>query len=321
MSKLTATPTVTGGITRVAICIPTYQRPQSLTRLLDRLQRLEFTKQSVHYEIIVVDNDPSGGGEPVVRQNAEASPIPIRYVHEPRRGLATVRNRCLREAMDAFDCIVFIDDDQVPEADWLDHLVHTMYTFDSEIVRGAVRRKFDSPPPKWVAEGPFFHGYRFPTGTRMPVSTSANVLMRCDMLRSEGIWFDETFNLTGGEDSHFFRQLNDRGRKIVWSDEAIVYEVIPASRINRRWMLLRAYRNGTVQSISDLLIRPGMRTRAACIVSGLKTIAGAVLHLPVDVFKGRTGAIVCIRRLAKGLGVIAGAFGLSYREYRRVHGS
>ena len=80
----------------------TYRRPTELATLLPRLVD-QAQRAAVRASVLVIDNDPDGGA----RATCEGQPI--RYVHEPRPGIAVARNRALDESPDA-DLLVFIDD-------------------------------------------------------------------------------------------------------------------------------------------------------------------------------------------------------------------
>ena len=47
----------------------------------------------VRPSIIVIDNDPAGNARPVVAGYARMAPFPVRYVHEPHRGIAIAARR------------------------------------------------------------------------------------------------------------------------------------------------------------------------------------------------------------------------------------
>ncbi len=72
--------------------------------------------------VLVIDNDPAGSGEAVVSAlDSDA----VRYVHEPRPGIAAARNRALDEAA-SYDLLIFIDDDEWPNPTWLQSLLEVM---------------------------------------------------------------------------------------------------------------------------------------------------------------------------------------------------
>ena len=65
---------------------------------------------------------------------------------------------------------------------------------------------------------------------------SNNLLLDLRWSRRLGLRFDPRFGLTGGEDTMFTHDLVGRGGTIVWCDEAVVRESVPADRATRSWV-------------------------------------------------------------------------------------
>ena len=62
--------------------------------------------------VIVIDNDPGGSAREIVAGYMDAAPFVVRYLHEPRRGIAFARNAALDAAQESgAKWIAFIDDD------------------------------------------------------------------------------------------------------------------------------------------------------------------------------------------------------------------
>ena len=99
-------------MTTVTVCVATYKRPDGLRKLLDSLQQ---QVDAPPFEIVVVDNDREESARRVV-EAAKGDPA-IRYLVEPRRGLAQVRNRSVAESQATF--LAFIDDDEWATPRWL----------------------------------------------------------------------------------------------------------------------------------------------------------------------------------------------------------
>jgi GT2 family glycosyltransferase len=102
-----ATPVPDISIT-VAIC--TRDRREGLLRTLASLARLSDTD----FEVLVVDNSSEGE---VARTLTEFEGLAIRCTHEPVPGLARARNRALSRVRTEF--VVFVDDDEVFDRDWM----------------------------------------------------------------------------------------------------------------------------------------------------------------------------------------------------------
>ncbi|MDA8317261.1 MAG: glycosyltransferase [Actinomycetota bacterium] len=98
------------GIT-VAIC--TRDRPAELSRCLESLRGLDYPR----FEVLVIDNAPSGRETHDIVGHVAGHDARIRYVREDRPGLSNARNRALREAR--FETIAFTDDDVRIDRWWL----------------------------------------------------------------------------------------------------------------------------------------------------------------------------------------------------------
>jgi GT2 family glycosyltransferase len=96
----------------VVVC--TRERPESLTRTLASLAKLDYP----NFEVVVVDNAPtSDATQQAVLSCADDR---ISYVVEPRKGLSRARNRGVAESNG--ELIAFTDDDIVVDSGWLSAL-------------------------------------------------------------------------------------------------------------------------------------------------------------------------------------------------------
>ena len=304
----------------VAVCALTYKRPQGLTRLLDGLAQLTFRETAPEINIVIVDNDPESTARSYCESRRATLGWPLKYVGESKRGIAPARNAALNNIGEA-DWIGFIDDDEVPGPHWLDELLRVQRAHDADVVGGAVLPCFAEPPPAWARQGGFFDQNRHATGTRRPYVYTNNVLFRARILREMNLRFDERWALMGCEDLHFFQQIGLAGYKIVWADEAIVADSIPASRVTVRWVLQRGYRYGNSASCVDLDLRPGLMTRLRLLAIGSYRIFKGLFFLPLTWPFGRHLSIMYLRHICVGTGFLTGLFGTRYEEYRTTHGS
>src|SRR5688500_10522919 len=105
----------TGEPDTVSVCIATYRRPEGLTRVLRGLDTLTFRRSPEPVlELLVIDNDPEGSARGVVESLRAGIRWPIRYEHEPKRGLSNVRNAAMASARQRSVLVAFIDDDEEP---------------------------------------------------------------------------------------------------------------------------------------------------------------------------------------------------------------
>jgi glycosyltransferase involved in cell wall biosynthesis len=103
----------------IAVC--TRDRPDDLRSCLEGLLKLPDDGQ----EILVIDNCPTSDAT----LNLVDKYSQIRYVREDRPGLNRARNRALQESTN--EIVAFIDDDAIPDVNWLRGLVKN---FDDPLV-------------------------------------------------------------------------------------------------------------------------------------------------------------------------------------------
>jgi succinoglycan biosynthesis protein ExoM len=298
----------------VTVAVLTYRRPDDLAAILPQLLE-QLPAEGA--QVLVVDNDPDGGGRPTVEAVGDER---IRYVHEPTPGIAAARNRALAEA--DTDVLVFIDDDERPFPGWLDALLAVHARERCAAVVGPVVSEYEVEPEPWIVDGGFFERRRPATGTVVEAAATNNLLLDMRVIRRLGLRFDDRFGLTGGSDTLFTRQLSAAGERLVWCAEAPVVDVVPRHRLTRRWVLQKALRSGNSWARTALELTHGLGARlvlrARLLGAGLVRIAGGVARYVVGVVTvSRRHRARGARTLARGIGLAGGAFGWTYVEYRR----
>lgn len=302
----------------LVIAMLTYKRPDDLAQALPPLLA-QAARASLPAQVLVVDNDPDGGARTAVSDIGHPALV---YIHEPRPGIAAARNRALAEASDSASLLVFIDDDEVPSQDWLQQLVDLQSASGAAAVVGPVISEYAQAPESWITAGAFFNRRRLPTGTRLSVAATNNLLLDLRQIRSLGLSFDERFGLSGGSDTLFTRQLAQSGAVMLWCDEATVVDRVPVSRLTRSWVLRRAFRSGNGHSRVRLATTPNRTRRVVlriqlcgpalvrCAGGAVRCAAGTLTRSEVHQARGA-------RTAARGAGMLTGAFGYIYSEYKR----
>lgn len=303
---------------RLCLCICTCERPAGLALLLKAIdrQRLGDLAESA-LRILVVDNGRSDAAIPVVEAYRTAGRFPITYAREAVRGLAAVRNRSLTAAATlGADWIALIDDDEVPDRDWLRSLRDTAQRTGAPACVGPVVPLFDRVPPAWATTGGFF-AKTLPVRDGMVADAyTANALLDLRVVTALGLSFDMRFNTLGGEDTIFFRSLLLAGHRIAWAPDAIVYDSIPAHRMRVRWLLARWYRSGSVEAYLGRLRPETVSGRLSNAARGLARLGGGALRLGIAGLSLRPATLVGgFYTLCRGAGLLAAVLGLSYREY------
>jgi glycosyltransferase involved in cell wall biosynthesis len=308
---------------RVTVGVPTFRRPDDLQALLpvllDQAEQLTLaTDGRFLVDVLVVDNDPDGSAAGTA---AAAASSGVRYVCESRPGIAAVRNRALDEAAGS-RLLAMIDDDELPQPRWLEHLVLTWEQSRPAAVAGRVLAAYQGVLEPWVAAGDFFLRFSFPTGTEVTTAAAGNLLLDLDQVRRAGIRFATDLGLSGGEDNLFSRALVRAGGRIVWCDESVAVDQVPATRMTRRWVLTRSWSHGNVSVLTDLRLAEGLLGRAGVrfrgLSRGLVRVAGGGLRWALGLLtRSDRHEARGLRTLLRGAGMVSGVVGLMYLEYAR----
>ncbi|MFW7266624.1 glycosyltransferase family 2 protein [Gluconacetobacter sp. Hr-1-5] len=236
----------------ISIVICTFNRPQSLTRLIDACIA-HASPNGLHFEIVIADNSPSGYGSDIVKRY-EGQPVPVRYVSAQPANISIARNRGIATAK--ADIIAFLDDDVTIDAGWLDRMYATLDASGADCALSAVSARPAEKPPVWDEEcRQFVRSWPMSDGTPIPlgrsggcpvtVSTNASIWKRWRCFKGAAP-FDPTFGKSGGEDLDLFLRLRREGLRIVWCGSAVVFEWVPANRMRFRYLFLRAFSGGQV---------------------------------------------------------------------------
>jgi glycosyltransferase involved in cell wall biosynthesis len=94
------------------VVIATRDRPASLLRCLDSVARLDYPA----FDVIVVDSAP-GSGQTAAALGGRRWPVRVRYMREPRPGLALAHNAALPGV--SGQIVAFTDDDVEVDPGWL----------------------------------------------------------------------------------------------------------------------------------------------------------------------------------------------------------
>ncbi|MCZ2498416.1 glycosyltransferase [Xylophilus sp. Kf1] len=310
-----ARPDGTDTLPAVSVCICTFKRPGLLGVLLAELERQIGPDAGV--EFVVADNDPAHSAREVLAEWSRR--LPLRSVHVPVPNIAAARNAVVAAARAPW--LAFIDDDESPDANWLERLRQAQLRFAADVVLAPVLPRYVPGTPDWLRLGGYFDRPRFATGTRIGTrdARTGNVLLRADRVRALGDTpFDVAFGRTGAEDTVLFRELLARGAVFVWCDEATVQEEVPLARANTGWLLRRSYRLGQTYVVSEIFqLRGAARLRRAGMLgarAALQLLVSAGLALGWLPFS-RIRSFRWVRTAAAQLGKLSALVGHRYQEY------
>ena len=226
----------------IAIC--TRNRCEPLEKTLANLVARGVPAQGAG-EVLVIDNGSTDATPEVVRKHAGA--LPIRYLREPRPGVAFARNRALEEFRG--DCLVYLDDDVMVSRDWLPALLAPVRSGDYDGALGYVRFPEHIAAlalPRqlayyyaWVDEGVFENGV-----ARWVVSANLCIARRA---LAPGLRFDVELGpgrMGFCEDILFGKQLATLGRRIAGAPEAWVEHWFDVGRLSDASACASAWKMG-----------------------------------------------------------------------------
>lgn len=231
------------------VAIPTYNGASRLPKVLESL-RLQVNSEQIRWEIIVVDNNSNDNTAEIIRdyQANWLSNIPLRYCFERRQGLAAARARAIREARGKF--VGFIDDDNLPDADW----ISAAYSFGQSHPKagaygGQVHGDFEVNPPEnfqiiqsFLAireRGETPHLYdpdnlSLPPGAALVVRRKAWCQNVPSRLRLSG---RVNGSMLGGEDYEALLYIYRAGWEIWYNPAMHTYHQIPQYRLEKDYLL------------------------------------------------------------------------------------
>ncbi|MBX3184828.1 MAG: glycosyltransferase family 2 protein [Polyangiaceae bacterium] len=233
----------------VVIC--TLNRAALLTDALKSVGELEHPASD--FEVLVVDNGSTDDTQGVVRRFAEGSPLTVRSVVEPERGLSAARNRGIREAKGRF--VFFTDDDQLVHPHALREFQRVVSSYDARVVQGKIELLFPEGRPAWL-EPPLTHmlgeTVDAPEGPAQLDLYGGNMLLLRSLFdEGEGFRHDLGKGTSGwSEDVELSQRLKARGERVVYAPTARVFHVIGPDRTTLSFFRRTAFEKGYSDGIT-----------------------------------------------------------------------
>ncbi len=227
----------------LSVVICTFNRATMLRRALATAAQQQTAEFS--YEVVVIDDGSSDNTRAVVEEIAASTDIPVRYVREDSKaGIAVARNRGVTEARGAW--IVFFDDDQLADPDWLVSLMRVARAQDAKIVGGA--RKLEIPEPQLASLGAVCRSILgeslYPGAPEVlrgkDLPTTGNLLLSRAVFDAVGL-FDVRLT-SSGEDADLITRARAAAFEVWTAPQAMVAHMIPPYRLEARyfrWVSLR----------------------------------------------------------------------------------
>jgi glycosyltransferase involved in cell wall biosynthesis len=263
-----------------AVVIATRERPGLLSRALRSV-----AQASTDARIVVIDNAPKSGATAEVVAGFTAKGVDVERIVEPAPGLSRARNAALRRLTE--DVIAFVDDDTLPDRNWLKAIREP---FDGpgnvRVVTGLVPPGELEMPEQFEFERRVQWGESFDAQTyRMGASvnpiagfpyragafgTGANFAVDREYMLTLG-GFDPALGAgtrtRGGEDLDAFVRVLLSGGDIASVPRSIVWHIHRSSPAALR-MQVFGYGSGLSAYLMSAVLRDGVRPVARSAVAG-----------------------------------------------------
>ncbi|MCL7997635.1 glycosyltransferase [Brucella sp. 21LCYQ03] len=317
----------------ICISIITRNRPKMLCNLFSSLASIQ-KPNNANVSFLIVENNISPTLCESIKDFRLLMPDShIDYIVESVLGISSARNRALNHAIEHdFDFLVYVDDDEFVESDWLVKLLAERDRLDLDIVGSPVRpRPFDENLTilqRLVWSGIERSGYKSERKCQQKCATgrgdsikvaTGSWMGRLDFFRKNNLRFDSHFGLTGGEDWNLWAKAKSLGAKTGWACDAIVYETVPSSRLT----LSYHYRRNRDHNITEFGARyrenpnKTLKKLPVKIAGRAVKFLGASLSIP---FRGGHGLVSSATALGGLVGLIQGCFGKNSMHYANTTG-
>lgn len=232
------------------ICIPTYNRSESLSVTLDSLAKIKIPKNK-KYEILIVDNNSTDDTSLIIGSYTNIFGNNIRIVNEYKQGLNYARNKGLNSAKG--DIICFLDDDVVVNKEWLVNLSKTFDNYDVDVVGGKAYLIYPFKKPSWLKDNREFLLSKIDYGNKTLFDTDKDLFgLNLAVLKKTALelgGFNPNLDRCGkslisGGDSEFVDRARNKGYKIIYEPTAVVGHIVSKNRLTKKWFLRRCFGGG-----------------------------------------------------------------------------
>ena len=285
------------------VILPTFNRATLLPKTLDSLMAATIPA-GLEITVYVVDNNSKDKTPEVVRDYQKRFPIALRYVFETQQGLSAALNAGIRAGTG--DIVAMINDDEEIDRRWYE-VIEEFGQGAYDFAGGPYQPNWQAAKPEWISKemgsivgwvdggdtrqeyGPQFSG----------MLMGGNVVIRRRVLDQVGL-YDVTLGrtdkgLASCEDEDMYRRLLAGGFRGVYLPELIIYHLIPAKRMTRRYHREWCWGQGNSIAILARRERPTVpmlfgiprwrfRHAATGLIRALKGLIG--LESPQSAFQG-----------------------------------
>lgn len=232
----------------LSVIICTYNRDKYIYNVLKSIAENDFPKD--RYEIVLVNNNCTDQTEEECSRFMQDFPdVDLKIFKESNQGLSYARNRGISEA--GGDVLVYVDDDAVVNSGYLKTYADFFETHQEvDAAGGRIEPRYETREPDWFSKyirqlitAKLDLGSkerRFPKG-KFP--GGGNAAYRKAVFDKVGLFNVELgrkgTGLIGAEEKDLFDKMTDRGIQFFYLPNAVLYHIIPESKLTKdyfeRW--------------------------------------------------------------------------------------
>ena len=249
----------------ISVIICTYNRKHYIAKAL-RTLLCQNTNDTFSYDLIIIDDASTDGTSQIVEAIKKETRIDIKYIKEAGSGIAKARNRGIDESSGGW--LVFADDDQMANSDWLAELFATACKYKALCVGGKRRLLIPDPAHSKLSSicrkvlGEINFGNESFRCDRKTVPSGGNVLIRRTIFETIG-QFNESLKC-GGSDLEFFRRMHFTNIDCWYTPKAMVHHIIPEYRLQKGYLLWKSLINGVNFANCDCVLLGAAKATIAC---------------------------------------------------------
>jgi glycosyltransferase involved in cell wall biosynthesis len=247
----------------LSVIICTYNRDKYIYNVLKSIA--ENTLATEKYEIVLVNNNSTDSTETECNKfSKDYENVVFRYFVETNQGLSYARNRGIQEAKG--EVVVYVDDDATINKEYL----QTYYDFFEkdnkvEAAGGPILPVYETVEPKWMSHytrqlitGKLYMGNVVKEFTKGAFPGGGNAAYRRSVFDKVGLFNVDLgrkgTSLIGAEEKDLFDKMVDRGIQIYYLPNAILYHIIPDSKLTEEHFKNLTYSIGKSERIRTLTI-------------------------------------------------------------------
>lgn len=249
------------------------------------------TLSADRWECIVVDNNSKDDTRQRVEAFAAEHPqLNIVYHLEQNQGLSYARNAGIAKAQG--DIIAFVDDDERIVPEFVEAYVEL---FDSKAdamsAGGKIVAEYPTGRPEWMSHyteqpiaNPMDFGSEVKLFPKRRIPGGGNMAMRRSVFEEVGV-FNPNLGRTGGrliggEESDLFERMAERGMACYYVPRAVMYHIIPESKLQPDYFERLSYNTGISQRLRAEMRGRKVRLYVMEVAKWCATLLLCLIHRP-----------------------------------------